>query len=202
MLAHERMADAWAGRSDFGNVPNDLARTIREYGDQGRGDVSDLLTRLHSRDADSAAYLQTALLKVGDEKIPFAVGTNNSMAVDEPKPEPQPVPESPDPEEPDPEEPDPEEPDPEQCTALMQEIDAVAQTLEEAKSVGNECQARVTELQTQLDAMKQERFEKWMTVGGKAAGAAAKGAISGFPDPRRMIIGGVGGRGEVLRRVF
>ncbi|MBI2235557.1 MAG: hypothetical protein HYU60_01130 [Magnetospirillum sp.] len=167
MLAHEHMADAWAGQSNFGDVPNDLARTIREYGDQGRGDVSDLLTRLHGRDADSAAYLQTALFKASDEKIPYAVGANNTVAGDEPKPGQQPDPESPDPEgpnpeEPDPEEPDPEEPDPEEpkkpeeCQALLDEINGLQDDSDQVKAELDTAQQSLDELEQEIEQVRQE----------------------------------------------
>lgn len=73
--AHDRMAEAWAGATDFGDVPGQLAQVIADNGNQGRGDVSDLLSRLHQRDPASAAHLQDAVGHAGGGRVPFADGT-------------------------------------------------------------------------------------------------------------------------------
>lgn len=83
MQAHDRMASAWAGRSDFGPVPDDLARVIADHGDQGRGDVSDLLSRLHQQDPDSAAHLQQAVAQAGGGRVPFADGSEPQRSYSE-----------------------------------------------------------------------------------------------------------------------
>jgi hypothetical protein len=72
--AHDRMAEAWAGTTDFGDVPGQLGQVIQNNGDQGRGDVADLLSRLHQRDPASAAHLQDAIDHAGGGRVPFADG--------------------------------------------------------------------------------------------------------------------------------
>ncbi|MGE5506154.1 MAG: hypothetical protein ACM31L_17160 [Actinomycetota bacterium] len=68
---HEAWAKQLAGREDMSGAVPTLARAVKDYGEQGRGDVSDLLVRLHGHDPAAATRLQAELKDATGELLPF-----------------------------------------------------------------------------------------------------------------------------------
>ncbi|MBI5163356.1 MAG: peptidoglycan-binding protein [Magnetospirillum sp.] len=89
--------DRWAELLTHGTTPDKTAAFLKNVitwsGDQGRGDVADLLGRLEKRDPAKARDLQGRLHGLSGERIPFRVAPRGKGYV-EPEPAPLPDPDS------------------------------------------------------------------------------------------------------------
>ena len=71
--AHQTWAETLPRDSDPAKTAGFLKNVIAWNGDQGRGDVADLLGRFHQIDPEKATTLQDELHRQSDERIPFRV---------------------------------------------------------------------------------------------------------------------------------
>lgn len=73
MESNQGYAEMLVRDSDPSQTARMLKRTIDEYGDQGRGDVADLLGRFQAVDADKAEVLRREIHKASGEMLPYRI---------------------------------------------------------------------------------------------------------------------------------